>query len=381
MRSTTSLAGAFGALSTSHSFCTAVHFEHVLLPLLKSGLLPPTSKDALLAAHPLIMHLHCSVMRLASLDFSSLRKPHPVRQQTSIAPSWVCLFLAALLHFNLSVPSLIRYLGGNHTSAWRDIPALMSYLKSMIPDHDLSDLRRVLQVGCPAVLNATTSRSNFLDYWRYGNHSTIASYHDNLVQSLAKEDAYQYILPLPSWLARFIPNLHLNPLGLVVKPGKDNRLVIDPSFWVGPDSTPINSLTHIGNEPPIRFASALTRHLSRIYNLRITYPDEDIPTFSDDASGEFKTTKLHPDVATAFAYAYRTHLCVPTAAIFGSNTSPPNFEPIAGARTRLATALFADPRFTAAPSRWVSMVAFSAPPGCRRGIRWCCTRQHQHWGS
>ena len=183
-------AGTFGAPSTSHSFCTEVHFEHVLLPLLKSGLLPPTSRDTLLAAHPLILHLHCSVMRLASLDFSSLRGPHPGRQQTSIAPSRVRLFLAALLHFNLSVPSLIRYLGGNHTSAWRDIPALMSYLKSMIPDHNLSDLRRVLQVGCPAVLNATTSRSNFLDYWRYGNHSTIASYHDNLVRSLAKEDAY-----------------------------------------------------------------------------------------------------------------------------------------------------------------------------------------------
>ena len=79
--------------------------------------------------------------------------------------------------------------------------------------------------------------------------------------------------------------------------------MIDPSFRVLPSSIPANAWTSVANEPPICFADALTRHLVRIYNLRVTYPSTEILTFSDDASGAFKTTKLHPDVALAFAYA------------------------------------------------------------------------------
>ena len=63
---------------------------------------------------------------------------------------------------------------------------------------------------------------------------------------------------------------------------------------------------------------------------------------SNDASGAFKTDKLQPDVATAFSYIYGKYLCLLTAMTFGSNTSPPKFEPIVGARTALATAFFLD---------------------------------------
>ena len=147
-----------------------------------------------------------------------------------------------------------------------------------------------------------------MEYWRYGNHPTVASHHNQLETSLAKEERYQYVIPLPSWVTRFIPNLHINPLGIIIKPGKEDRLVIDPSFRVSPSAIPANAWTSVTNEPPIRFADALSRHLVRIYNLRVTYSSTEILIFSDDASGAFKTTKLHPDVASAFAYAYGARL-------------------------------------------------------------------------
>ena len=172
---------------------------------------------------------------------------------------------------------------------------------------------------------------------------------------------------LRSWISRFIPNLHCNAMSLVTKPGKDDRLTIDPSNRVSATATPINSMTDIKNEPPITFSTAFVYFLIRLYNLRVTYRLQELLQMSDDASGAFKTTKLHPDVATAFAYAYDSHLCIPSASIFGSNTSPPNFEPIARARTALATALVADPTFDDSTSAFAKLVTYS-PPRTKQSI-------------
>ena len=35
-----------------------------------------------------------------------------------------------------------------------------------------------------------------------------------------KEDKYEYVFPLPVWIARFIANLHLSAQALVQKEGK-----------------------------------------------------------------------------------------------------------------------------------------------------------------
>ena len=53
---------------------------------------------------------------------------------------------------------------------------------------------------------------------------------------------------------------------------------------------------------------------------------------------------------------------MPSASIFGSNTSPPNFESIARARTELATALVDDSSFDEYKSSWAARVTFSPPP-------------------
>ena len=165
-----------------------------------------------------------------------------------------------------------------------------------------------------------------------------------------------------SWLARFIPDLHRNAIGMVTKPGKDDRLMIDLSNRVSATLTPINAMTDIRNEPLITNATAFVLFLIRLYNLRVTYRLQELLQMSDEASGAFKTTKLHPNITTAFTYAYGPHLCIPSESIFGSNTSPPNFEPIVRASTALATELVADPAFDDTTSELAKLVTFSSPP-------------------
>lgn len=82
--------------------------------------------------------------------------------------------------------------------------------------------------------------------------------------------------------------------------------------------------------------SAFVRHLIQIYNLRISYPREEIFLFDDDVSGSFKLTKYHPDVAVTHSFKLDKSLYIPLGSTFGSNVSPQEFEVIAKARVRKA---------------------------------------------
>ena len=232
-------------------------------------------------------------------------------------------FMVALFHFKLSIPSIIHYLGRNHISSWSSFPELVSCLVSAIPDHNLTDIMHVFQTCCPAKLNAATSWDNFLQHWCYRNHTGVGLHRNQIMRSLAKEDAHQYIIVLRSWLAKLVQNIHMNPLGLVVKPGKDDQLTIEPSNYISVTSTPINLLGDIKNEPPIMFYTMCMLHLIWIYSLRISYPFKYIPGFSEDSARAFQTTKVHPYTVAEFLYTYGPHLCMPTTTIFGSNMSPP----------------------------------------------------------
>ena len=109
-----------------------------------------------------------------------------------------------------------------------------------------------------------------------------------------KENKHNYLLPLPCWLARFIQNLHLTPQGLVIKPGKNDRLVFDASHLIKFDSICSNMMTNPSVEYPITYGDAFSRYLTWIYNMRISLPREDILQFSDDVSGAFCWPRFIP---------------------------------------------------------------------------------------
>jgi len=132
-------------------------------------------------------------------------------------------------------------------------------------------------------------------------------------------------MPFPSWIARFIPNLHLTPQGLVIKPGKNDRLVFDGSHLIKFNSSCVNMFTNPNLEPKIRYGKAFQRHITRIWNLRISYPKKDILLWDDDVSGAFRYNKYHPDIASAFAFILSKTLYIPTGQCFGGNTSAQKF--------------------------------------------------------
>ena len=79
-------------------------------------------------------------------------------------------------------------------------------------------------------MNASSTHKNVMDLFRYGNHSSIDKDVEKTKKAMNKEDRNQYLIPLPSWLTRFIYNLHVTPQGLLVKKGKNSRLVWNGSI-------------------------------------------------------------------------------------------------------------------------------------------------------
>eukprot|EP00957_Ditylum_brightwellii_P156554 11915331-Ditylum_brightwellii.AAC.1 len=53
---------------------------------------------------------------------------------------------------------------------------------------------------------------------------------DKVRKVINKEDSNCYLIPIPCWMMRFIPHMHVTPQGLIIKPVENDRLVFDDKF-------------------------------------------------------------------------------------------------------------------------------------------------------
>ena len=142
------------------------------------------------------------------------------------------------------------------------------------------------------------------------NHTSIQQSLDKVMETLDKEDTNQYLLLFPNWIAWFIPNLHLTPQGLLSKTGKNDRLIWDGSFQPDWESVYVNMIIDRTTESMIVYGDVFDRHLIRIWNLRLTHPNEEIYLFDNDTKGTFRHHKYHPEVVTAFVFRISSFLMI-----------------------------------------------------------------------
>ena len=115
----------------------------------------------------------------------------------------------------------------------------------------------------------------------------------------------------------------------VVQKGK-GRLVVDASTLLHATDTgaPNSQIPRPGTagrlheNPPVYYGSALVRHLTHIYNLRIQHPTEDILQHTDDIEAAFRRILYHPETAIVFGYVLMELYIVPVGEIFGTKSSP-----------------------------------------------------------
>jgi len=159
-----------------------------------------------------------------------------------------------------------------------------------------------------------------------------------------------------------IPDLHVNPQVLVMIPGKKDRLVFDSSFMVDEKSCPYNADCDSELEPDIFFGSAWVCHLTYIYNLCISFPNEEIFITDNDITLAFGQIKYNPNIISAKAFIVGPWLFVCTGQNFGDQPSPANFKPIAKAQTALARKLSIEDQIVPDFHLYMDKVIFALPP-------------------
>ena len=356
----------FGKDNLVQCFSSEACLRLVLLPLYKSAfLLREPEWSAFAAASPMVAEFLSLVDDHATVDFRPLRGfDANWETATEINPNRVRMATAALLHFDGDVADLVRWIGGTHVGAHRDISATLAYLRGKISSHLCCTLERIWRHGAPTVCNATASDDNFEAYRLYGNHASVTDEPEVTYRTLLKDSKRGYCIVLDQRMARFTLNCHLTPNGLVDAnhPHKNPRPIFDGTFRPEPWCFGINDWTTPATEPPVNFATAFTNFLRWMYNARITYPRDELYVGDDDISGAFRHQKYHPNLVGMHACVVAGFLSCATGMAFGDNTSSANFDPIAEARKELARYLWSHPDTVTRAASHLPTIELATPP-------------------
>jgi len=293
------------------------------------------------------------------VDFLPLRGfPSDWDSETEINEDRVRMSTAALLHFEGDAAALVRWQGGPHTAAHRDVDHILATLAPMVDPVTLSDLARIYRSGIPAQCNAAASEANFQAYLTYGNHKSVDEYPEKTLGGLIKDYKKGYLMLFDPRLVHFTLNCHLTPGGMVDlnHPYKDPRPVFDATFRPEPWAFAINDWTSPRDEPELPADCAFMQLLIWIYNLRITYPAEEIYLGDDDVSGAYRLLKHHPNVVAMHSSLPCGRFAMSTGSTFGGCFPPSNWAAVARARQQAARYLWMDPDDT------VSKAAAFLPP-------------------
>ncbi len=98
--------------------------------------------------------------------------------------------------------------------------------------------------------------------------------------------------------------------------------------------------TPYGSELHCKFGTIHEDILICVYNLRISYPNDNIVIHVNDIKSCFCQIKHHPDIIGAFSYILSKYLFFQIGLAFGTDFSPSNWEAVWQVQSALATTLF-----------------------------------------
>ena len=356
----------FGKDCIAQSFKSEACLRHVLIPLYKSGflLLDKEWETFGEAFHmvKIFLNIWNEHTRINFADVQGFQKDWDAT--TDIDPKRVRMATSALLHFDGDIADTVRWIGGPHVGAHRDIEKTLRHLCGKVDVLTYNTLEASWTHGVPKLCNAEATEENFRAYLEYGNHETVTKEPDLAYKTLLKDSKRGYCILFDPRMVFFALNCHVTPIGLVGinKKYKKPRPIFDSSFRPKPRFSGINDWTTKETEPPLHFAESFINYLKWIYNLRVTYPKKEIYLGDDDISGAFRHMKYNPNLVGMHSCIIAGHLACSTGMTFGDNTSPSNFEPIADARRQLAKYLWKQSDTISQTTKFLHAIQLATPP-------------------
>lgn len=281
------------------------------------------------------------VIRLRDVDTRPLLHPRlNYQEQTEIQQDRVDMATALMIRLGMHPGLVIRYIQGEYTGEERDIDTVCATIEPLVSNEDLEHVRRIMTMGCPAKCVFEEDASNKLRMLDLGNQKSFEDNPDIADKTLNKEDKYSHLLPTAPWVPHFSPFARHTSQGMVIKEGKNPRVVWDGSTKREALDTVLNEVTTTELEAAITFGQAKAELCRRIYNLRITYPESDILLAMADIKACFRYPRVHADLTGCFGFLARDLYFLATSMVFGSNTSATSWEPFRRAIELLAATLY-----------------------------------------
>jgi hypothetical protein len=324
----------FGKDNLDQCFYLQKTGDMTLLLLYKSGFLSNNDKKKFERVCKPARKLAQLWKRYRNVDFSGLRGFQlGWETQKELSKVREDMTTACLFYFNLSLPTVVRLIGGPHAAEHRDHDAIFARIKPTCSEGNYNELVRIFTKGSPTYINADMTQDDCKEFRAFGNHASCAENPKTLTKTLVKEVSRGFALTLNPEVMDFLENVRQTPQGILYidHPRKNPRVVCDSSLRPKAWSYAINDVTNKRNGPWLMFAGSFKATLTWIWNLCITYPDMEIYLCDDDVSAAFRQVKYPPNLAGLHCYVVNGVLFVATGQTFGDTTSPPNFEPIASA--------------------------------------------------
>jgi hypothetical protein len=200
-----------------------------------------------------------SIPRLLQVDFTSLKEPAlNYASHTSIAPTRVQLLTACAVHYDLDFGLVPRYLDGEYTAEWCDVPKIISTCKPFVAPEVLGQMERILTTGCSSYFNWEEDVTNKRAFVSWCNRPSVAQHGKIVAKMLTKEVRNSHLIPMAWWVCTCSPWGRHIPQNILIKPGKKPRLIWYGStcmFWY---ETSMNMATPMELEMEITFGTAFT---------------------------------------------------------------------------------------------------------------------------
>ena len=190
---------------------------------------------------------------------------------------------------------------------------------------------KVLQQGCPLAGHYHCSFDSVLQCNLHPPSEDLQKEAKSVDERLRKDEKLSHHILLRRFLFHFLFGLHLALFRIAYKnDNPDPRLCVDPTSTVSKtDNGNANAQIpdpgahgrHDEN-PPIYYDMAFMHQLVWLWNLRISYPHEEILQLADDVSAAFHRILCDPLMALAFATVWGMYLVIPVGTIFGTQNSP-----------------------------------------------------------
>ena len=125
----------------------------------------------------------------------------------------------------------------------------------------------------------------------------------------------------------------------------------------------MNDITPTENEAQITFGYLVMTFIIWIYNLRISFPNEEIFLAFMDITACFRWPRINPDLVGAFGFLIGSYYFAANAMVFGSVASASSWEPFRRAIECLAAVYFANKSLAIKHKYQLDMIRQTDKPG------------------